>query len=78
MHYKLGKQYFIRTRKRRYTGKLVSVSPQELVLKDAAWIVSEKRFNDAIKYEGKCNEVEPFIENVLIGRRSIIDAKMVS
>lgn len=56
------------------TGKLVSVTNQELVLENAAWIADTGRFSDAVK---SCafNEVEPFpTGRVIIGRGSVIDA----
>lgn len=72
--WEIGKKYFIRTVTMHLTGELISVSQQELVMKDAAWIADSGRFNEAIKDPDKCSEVEPFTKNVIIGRGSIIDA----
>ena len=36
--YQVGKPYFIRSVTMYYTGMLVAVTPQELVLDQAAWI----------------------------------------
>lgn len=70
----VGKKYFIRTVTHHHTGELVAVTDQEIILKDAAWIADDGRLTDALK-TGDFNEVEIFpIENVLIGRGSIIDA----
>ena len=55
------------------TGELVSVSNQELVLKDAAWIADSGRFNEFLKDVSKADEVEPFYNPVGIGRGSIVD-----
>ena len=74
----VGKKYFIRTVTMHHTGELVSVGPQELVLKDAAWIPDSGRFNEAVKDISKCNEVEPFNAPVIIGRGSIVDATEIS
>jgi hypothetical protein len=73
--YKINENYFIRTVTFHYTGKLVEVYNQELVLKDASWIPDDGRFADALK-TGNFNEVEPYPceENVIIGRGAIIDA----
>jgi len=74
----IGKKYFIRTVTMYHTGELVSVSSQELMLKDAAWIADSGRFNEALKDITKCNEVEPFVHPVIIGRGSIVDASIIS
>ena len=76
--WEIGKKYFIRTVTMNLTGELISVSPQELVLKDAAWIADSGRFNEALKDISKCDEVEPFINPAIIGRGSIIDATVIS
>ena len=69
----IGKNYFIRTVTMIQTGRLVAVTPQELVLEDAAWIADDGRFNEAIK-DGTLNEVEPFTDGeVIVGRGALID-----
>lgn len=71
--WKLGKNYFIRTVTMHLTGKLIFISDKELVLDDASWIADSGRFHDALK-TGKLNEVEPFVNEIIINRGSIIDA----
>lgn len=71
--YQVGQNYFIRTVTHYYTGKLEKVTAKELVLSDAAWIADTGRFHDALK-TGKLNEIEPFIEPIIVGRGAIIDA----
>ena len=71
--YQVGKNYFIRTVTHHYTGKLVKVTPKELVLEDAAWIADDGRFMNALK-DGTLAEIEPFMDDVIIGRGSIVDA----
>ena len=71
--YRVGQNYFIRTVTHHYTGKLIKVTPKELVLEDAAWIADDGRFMNAIK-EGKLNEIEPFQDEVVIGRGAVLDA----
>ena len=76
-HWKIGKNYFIRTVTHHYTGCLVGVTRQELILKDVAWIADDGRFAAAVE-KGEFNEVEPFPEGeVIIGRGSLIDAYMI-
>jgi len=69
----VGKAYFIRTVTNYFTGRLILVTPQELVLEDAAWIADTGRFADAIA-KGQLNEVEPYPSRVIIGRGSVVDA----
>lgn len=70
--YKVGEHYLIRTVTLYYTGKVKQITPQELVLETAAWIPDTGRFYDCLK-EGKFNEVEPFIDDVIIPRAAIVD-----
>ena len=73
----IGKAYLIRTVTMIQTGRLVAVTPQELVLEDAAWIADTGRFADALK-TGKFNEVEPFPDGqVIVGRGAVIDAVQI-
>lgn len=71
--YKVGENYLIRTVTMIQVGRLESVGDKELVLSSAAWIADTGRFYDALK-TGKLNEVEPFLDEVIIGRGSIVDA----
>ena len=76
--WQVGKVYLIRTETMIDTGRLVKVTPQELVLEDAAWIADTGRFANTLK-SLDFNEVEPFPDGqVIIGRRSIIDAVVIS
>lgn len=71
--FQVGKNYFIRTVTHHLTGRLVKVTSKELLLEDAAWIADDGRFFNCLK-DGKLNEVEPFQDDVIVGRGSIIDA----
>lgn len=72
--WEIGKCYFIRTVTMIDVGVLVAVTPQELVLEDAAWIADTGRFSQAVA-KAEFNEVEPFPGGrVIIGRGSIVDA----
>lgn len=70
--YEIGKTYFIRTVTFYYTGRLVRVTPQELVLDDAAWIADTGRFSDALK-TGALSEVEPYPGQAIVNRGAVID-----
>lgn len=71
--YVIGIAYFIRTVTMHLIGKLEWVGSQELVLSNASWIADSGRFHDALK-TGKLSEVEPFVDNIIVGRGSIVDA----
>ena len=71
--FKVGENYLIRTVTMIQIGKLESVTPTELVLSNAAWIADTGRFYDALK-TGKLNEIEPFPNDVIIGRGALVDA----
>lgn len=74
-HWQVGKAYFIRTVTHHYCGKLIRVTPQELVLLDAAWVADDGRFHEAIA-TGKVGEVEPYPDGaeVIVGRGAVCDA----
>ena len=71
----VGEKYFFRTVTYHMTGRVKKVIGSILELENAAWIAESGRFMNAIK-EGKLNEVEPFQDDVEIGRGSIIDATL--
>lgn len=76
--WEIGKTYIIRTVTMTDTGRLVAVTPQELVLENAAWIADTGRFADAV-LKAEFNEVEPFPDGwVIIGRGSIVDAVQIT
>lgn len=72
--FEIGKNYLIRTVTMIDTGRVVAVTPTEVVLEDAAWIADTGRFTAALR---DCNfiEVEMFPKGrVIVGRAAIIDA----
>lgn len=76
--WEVGRIYLIRTVTMIDTGRLVAVTPQELVLEDAAWIADTGRFTQAVE-KAEFGEVEPFpTGRVIIGRGSIIDAVQIT
>ena len=71
----IGRNYFIRTVTMIFIGKLEQVLDNELILSTAAWIPDTGRFMNFLKDGEKAvNEIEPFQNDVIIGRGSIIDA----
>ena len=72
--WQIGEQYFIRTVTMALAGLLVDVTPQELVLVNAAWIADTGRFSNFVNGTD-AEEIEPFPKKeVIIGRNAIIDA----
>lgn len=71
--YKIGESYLIRTVTMIILGKLECVHESEMVLSSASWVADTGRFFDALK-TGKLNEVEPFTNDVIVGRNALIDA----
>lgn len=69
----VGKKYFIRTVTMYQVGLLKDISDDELLLSDASWVADSGRFGVALK-RGELDEVEPFVNDVIINRKSIIDA----
>lgn len=77
--YIIGRNYFLRTVTHHYTGRLIAIHAQELVLTDAAWIADDGRFAEAMR-NGTFSEIEPYPDgvNVIIGRGSIVDAREIN
>jgi hypothetical protein len=68
--------YAIRTVTMINHGRLVEVTPNELVLTEAAWIADTGRFSDFVNGKIDPSEVEPFPQDqpVIVGRGALIDA----
>jgi hypothetical protein len=71
--FEVGKCYLIRTVTLYYTGRLTRVTETDLLLEDAAWIADTGRFFNALR-SGVLNEVEPFVDPVIVPRGAIVDA----
>jgi len=69
----VGNSYFIRTVTMHLIGNLIAINEKEMLLGNAVWIADSGRFHDALK-TGKLNEVEPFVDQVIVNRASIVDA----
>lgn|SRR5574343_72133 len=77
-YWKVGANYLIRTVTMINTGRLVKVTPQELILEEAAWVADTGRFSDSL-ISCSFSEVEPFPadKEVIIGRAALIDAVQI-
>ena len=71
--FKVGENYLIRTVKMTLVGRLDAVHDAEFVLSSASWVADTGRFYDALK-TGSLNEVEPLMDDVIVGRGSLTDA----
>ena len=68
----MGDAVIIRTVTHYYTGKILLIDKDWIVLGDAAWVADTGRWNNALM-TGKLAEVEPFPNGVSIARGAIID-----
>ena len=62
---RVGNVVYIRTVTHHYTGKIVLLTKDEIVLRDAAWVADSGLWADAMR-TGNLNEVEPYPDNVLV------------
>lgn len=69
----IGKNYVIRTVTMIQIGKLIDVTDNELVMTEASWIADTGRWTNFLR-EGVYDECEPFPDDIIVGRNSIIDA----
>jgi len=68
----LGNAVLIRTVTHYYTGRIVGLTRDEIVLTDAAWIADTGRFSAALS-TGTLSEIEPYPTAVSIARGAIVD-----
>ena len=71
--WQVGKSYFIRTVTMHVLGKLEKVTDKELLLSTASWVADSGRFNNFL-VTGVVDALEPFVNDVIVGRGAIIDA----
>ena len=72
--FQLGKIYMIRTVTMIDVGRVVAVTPQFIVLEEAAWVADTGRFHEALKDPSVLKEVEPFPGQCIVGVGAIVDA----
>lgn len=71
--FEIGKSYLIRTVTNYFTGRVVKMYDNWLVLEDAAWVADTGRYHVAVS-TGKLNEVEPIPGPTIVGLGSVVDA----
>lgn len=69
---RLANKVFIRGVTNYYTGKIVALTTNEIVLSDAAWVADTGRFSSALE-SGIFAELEPYPGLVSVNRGSICD-----
>lgn len=69
----IGKAYFIRTVTMHHIGIVEEVFDKEIKMSGVSWIADSGRLYDALN-TGSLNEVEPFLDDVIVGRGAIVDA----
>ena len=70
---KIGECYLIRTVTHYYTGRIKAITPNDVLLEEAAWIPDTGRYSDALR-TGNLAEVEPYPNEVIVFIGSIVDA----
>jgi len=74
--WEIGKDYVVRTVTMIYLGNLKAVNDGELLLEDVAWIPDTSRWNEFLD-GSKPDEMEPYKEDVIIGRQALLDATVM-
>ena len=68
----LDQPVFIRSVTHHYTGRLVGVYPDALVIEEAAWIADDGRFHEALA-TGALAEIEPYPDGPrILGRGALL------
>jgi len=72
---RIGNNVFIRAVTFYYTGAVVGLTKDEVILSSAAWIAATGRYADMLK-SGAPDEIEPYPDGVFVsvGRGAIVDA----
>lgn len=69
----IGEDYLIRTVTLYHVGKVLQITDSDLVLTKASWVSCTGRFHECLK-SGILEEVEPFVDDVIVSRGAIVDA----
>ena len=75
--WEIGKDYVVRTVTMIYLGNLKALNHQELLLGNVAWIPDTSRWSEFLK-GARPNEMEPYVNDVIVGRGSLLDATEMS
>ena len=68
----LGEKVFIRTVTNYFLGLVQQVTATSVTLLNASWVADTGLFSEALE-KGTLNEVEPYVDDVVISRTAIID-----
>ncbi len=68
----VGKAYLFRCIPLYYLGRIKAITDTDIVLVDASWLASTKRWFDTLK-DGVCDEVEPYLDECIVSRAVIAD-----
>lgn len=68
----VGKVYAFRSVTMIYTGRVVDINEQEILIDEAAWIAETERWKDFAE-TGAHKEAEPYARPVVIGRGGLLD-----
>jgi len=71
--YEIGKSYLVRTVTMIQLGRVKSITSRSLILEKACWVADTGRFSEALS-TGELNEVEMFVNDVIVSFGGIIDA----
>ena len=71
----IGQKYLIRTATHYWTGRLIDVGPQEIVIDKASWIPQTGKWSHAL-CTGELEDTESVPGDVIINRYGVIDATM--
>jgi hypothetical protein len=71
--FKIGEKYIVRTLTYYYIGRVKHSSLTTLILEEATCVYDTGKWSTALR-EGKLNEIEPFIDDVMISASMIVDA----
>jgi len=69
----IGRSYLVRTVTQYIVGRIVSANSQFIVMSNASWVPDTGRFSEALR-TGVLSEVEPFVNNAIVGVGAIVDA----
>ena len=75
--FEIGENYLIRTVTFTLTGKIKSKTSQFLLLQDADWIADTGRFSTSLENQDNFSEVEPFKNDAIVSKGSIVDATKI-
>lgn len=75
--FEVGEKYLIRTVTFTLTGQIKSKTSQFLVLEQADWVADTGRFSEALNDQDKFGEVEPFKNDAIVSKGSIVDATKI-